>query len=95
MNMGNALILAASALALVVILVNELKLRRTDPKSEFTTVLNQISERDEADVAKALDRLYEINEPTNRDAHKYLEIAQTYLEKGSGENTRPMEKESN
>jgi len=83
MNMGNALILAASALALVVILVNELKLRRTDPKSEFTTVLNQISNQGEANVAKALDRIYEINDPTNRDGHKYLEIAQTYLEKGS------------
>lgn len=83
MNMGNALILAASGLALVVILVNELKLRRTDPRSEFTTVLNQISDRGEEDVAKALDRVYEINEPTNRDAHNYLEIAQAYLEKGS------------
>ena len=79
LNLGDVLLLAAFSLTLVIIAVNEWKLRRTDPKPKFAELIQQIGEK-EPQVARALGKLYEANSPKNRQGHVYLEIAQAYLD---------------
>lgn len=82
MNLGiiaNVLIMAGSATALAIIVVNEARLRTTDPRSRFRKVAEHIKKY-EPDTAAALDRLYRKIVKGNREGHMVLNIADAYLD---------------
>ena len=74
----NVLILAAAGIAALVIGINEVKMRRTDPHPAFDDVLKQIA-GDEPKTARALDKVYRKVVDDNRSGHRILGIAEAYL----------------
>ena len=78
-TIANVLILAAAGIAALVIGINEVKMRRTDPHPAFDDVLKQIA-GDEPKTARALDKVYRKVVDDNRSGHRILGIAEAYLE---------------
>lgn len=72
------LILAAAGIAALVIGINEVKMRRTDPKPAFDDVLRQVA-GDEPKTARILDKIYRKVADDNRSGHRILGIAEAYL----------------
>ena len=78
-TIANVLILAAAGIAALVIGINEVKMRRTDPRPTLDDTLRQIA-GDEPKTARILDRVYRKVADDNRSGHRILGIAEAYLD---------------
>ena len=77
-TIANVLILATAGIAALVIGINEVKMRRTDPRPALDDTLRQIA-GDEPKTARILDKVYRKVADDNRSGHRILGIAEAYL----------------